>query len=360
MSHWETASATAAQWDGWLHTFPHAHVYQSSAWAAYKQAAGWQCVRFVLRGEDSDGADGGVPSAMMQGLVKRVPLFGGMMWVPGGPLWRAVPSAIESAALARAVGTSSAARYVRLFDLSEAVVEHAPSGSYVPFVPQATPLAVEAEVRGYAVPWRRPQVPNGSGVSVLIDVTQPRAVWLEAMTSKHRYYVRRALREPVQWKAGNELAQLDALATLTSAMGRIKGAAHQRSVDELQAQCAALGPSVMTLVGYLDGQAVSGCQVLRWGTMAIYATAATNEAGRAISAAYAMIAELRDLLRAEGVVALDFGGIDPGNPAARGVDHFKRGFGRTATYAGEWEWAASPLARTLGNLAVWLRRGRCA
>ena len=351
MSIWHASSATNAQWDAWLRTFPGAHVYQSSAWARYKQLAGWQSVRLLLSADTGDAGGDNTPRALVQGLIKRAPLIGGMMWVPGGPVWRGVPLTQAKAALGEALGMASGARYVRLFDMSE--VRAVPAAAD-PFAAVGQPDAAPV----YAAPWRRPQVRNGSGASVLIDVLQAREAWLAAMTGKHRYTVRRALREPVQWRTGNDAPQLAALATLTGEMSRIKGAAHRRAADQLLAQSAALGSSVLTLVGYLDGQPVTACQVLRWETIAIYATAATNQAGRAISAAYAMIAELRDLLRAAGVEALDFGGIDPHNPAARGVDHFKLGFGgRTLAYAGEWEWAASPLARVLGNFAVRVRRG---
>ena len=345
MTIWYTASATNAQWDAWLRTFPGAYVYQSNAWARYKQLAGWQSVRLFLPGDDN------APRALVQGLIKRAPLLGGMMWVPGGPVWRGVPLVEANVALGEALGRASGARYVRLFDMSEVrAVPGSADGSAAASGPNAAPA--------YAVPWRCPKVRNGSGASVLLDVTQARDAWLAGMTGKHRYYVRRALREPVQWRTGNDGLQLAALAALTVEMSRIKGAAHQRAEDELQAQSTALGSHVLTLVGYLDGRPVTACQVLCWETMAIYATAATNEAGRSISAAYAMIAELRDVLRVAGVETLDFGGIDPHNPAARGVDHFKMGFGgRTLFYAGEWEWAASPLARALGNLAVRVRRG---
>ena len=330
MKTWETVNPSSLQWDGWLREFSGAHVFQSSGWAAYKQAAGWGCVRLICPDEM------GRPCAMLQALIKPVPMLGSLLWAAGGPLWRTAPKPEESAALAAALGSLPGARYVRVFDMST-MQNH------------------------YAPPWQRPSVSNGSGATVLLDVVPARDRWLVGATAKHRYYVRRALREPLEWRVGNDAAQFAALAKLTGEMSQIKNATHQRTAADLQVQATLLGSSVITLVGYLDGQPVSGCQVLLWGTMAIYATAAANLAGREISAAYAMIAQLREVLRAESVVTLDLGGIDPLNPAAGGVDHFKLGFGgRTVSYSGEWEYAASPLYRALGNLAVRLRRGRQA
>ena len=327
MSEWRIFDGEGAAWDSALQKFSSTHIYQSTGWAGYKKAAGWDCVRLTLSGED------GVPCAMVQALFKRVPLLGALLWAPGGPVWKSAPQPDDTNLLAEALRAAAGASYARLFDMSEAAHSYTPR-------------------------WQRPWVPNGSGASVLVDVTLPREEWLSKVSSKHRYYVRQALRELIQWRIGNDDDQLAALAALTEEMSRLKGAAHQRDQDELRALCSALGTGVLTLIGYMDGQPVTGCQVLRWGEMAIYATAATNWTGRSISAAYAMTAELRDVLRSGGVTTLDFGGIDPGNPAARGVDHFKGGFGgRTVNYAGEQEWASSPLARAMGNLAVRLRRG---
>jgi lipid II:glycine glycyltransferase (peptidoglycan interpeptide bridge formation enzyme) len=81
--------------------------------------------------------------------------------------------------------------------------------------------------------------------------------------------------------------------------------------------------------------------------------AATNEMGRKISAAYAMISELFVNLKSKGVEVFDFGGIDPGNLNAQGVDHFKKGFGgKIIEHLGEWESIPSETLRFFLNIGL--------
>jgi lipid II:glycine glycyltransferase (peptidoglycan interpeptide bridge formation enzyme) len=87
--------------------------------------------------------------------------------------------------------------------------------------------------------------------------------------------------------------------------------------------------------------------------------AATNNAGRNSSAAYSMITNLLSHLAGKGVKKFDFGGIDPGNLAAQGVDHFKMGFGgKIKQPLGEWEFMSSELARFGMNLGLLKSRRR--
>lgn len=87
-----------------------------------------------------------------------------------------------------------------------------------------------------------------------------------------------------------------------------------------------------------EGRPATSCLVLTLADKAFYLLAATGTDGRRISAAYAMVFKLFELLKSRGVTRFDFGGIDPLSPSARGVDHFKRGFGgEIVEYLGEWE-----------------------
>lgn len=331
MTAWQQIDEAQARerWDGWLAYFDDAYVYQSTGWAEYKRHAGWAVLRQVISGDD------GIPRAMAQAFVKRVPVLGPMLWIPGGPVWRGVRHGEDMHALAAHLRQAARPWFVRQFQMSR-------SGT-----------AGEG-------PWRRPTAPNGSGASVLVDVTAPFEEWIKQIASKHRYTVRRARREPIEWRTGNDTQQLAALAQLANELSDLKrGTGQASSPSDLQALCAALGSNVITLTGFLGGSPVAGCQVLRWGRTAIYATAAANQGGRDLSAAYAMIAELREVLRGAHVTEFDFGGIDPQNPAARGVDHFKLGFaGRTISYDGEWDWGSSRFTRWLGNFSIALRRRR--
>ena len=127
----------------------------------------------------------------------------------------------------------------------------------------------------------------------------------------------------------------------------------------LNALAAAFQDSCLTLIGRHEGRSVTGCLVLLHPPAAFYWRAATNEEGRAVSAAYAMILELLENLRVRGITRLDFGGITPPSARDPGVSHFKRGFGgRSLEYLGELEWATSPGWRRAVNFLVRIREGK--
>jgi lipid II:glycine glycyltransferase (peptidoglycan interpeptide bridge formation enzyme) len=104
---------------------------------------------------------------------------------------------------------------------------------------------------------------------------------------------------------------------------------------------------------------VTSCLAQVFGKKAFYMVASTNEKGRDVSAAYAMVEVLIQQLRARGITQFDFGGIDPVNKSASGVNHFKCGFGGQITeYLGEWEAASSEIIRRTLNFAIRQRGGR--
>jgi lipid II:glycine glycyltransferase (peptidoglycan interpeptide bridge formation enzyme) len=87
--------------------------------------------------------------------------------------------------------------------------------------------------------------------------------------------------------------------------------------------------------------------------------AATNDLGRNTCAAYSMVPNLLKHLASKGIKRFDFGGIDPGNPGAAGVDHFKKGFGGSIVESlGEWEFMSSNAARFLINFGILKSGGR--
>jgi len=117
------------------------------------------------------------------------------------------------------------------------------------------------------------------------------------------------------------------------------------------------GDDSAILVGYAGHEPVTGCMVLMAGQTASYVLAATGDAGRKVSAAYAMVWQLLTRLKARGVACFDFGGLSPAAPGMAGVDHFKRGFGgRVVEYLGEWEFASPRCLRTVVDLVL-ARRG---
>ena len=80
-------------------------------------------------------------------------------------------------------------------------------------------------------------------------------------------------------------------------------------------------------------------------------SAASNNEGRKANLAYAMIPILFNHLKEKGIIHFDFGGIDPANSEAKGVDHFKKGFGgEIIEHLGEWDSARISFLRFIMNI----------
>ena len=325
-----------ASWDGLALPAADASVFQSWRWGEYKRSAGWEPERWVARG------DSGNPVALVQILVKRAFLGVRVGWAPGGPLFR-LPGATPETLAASLGGLAVHLRrheprcYVR-FD------------SYVPGEP-ALSWAMGATCA-------RPSARINTGFTSVLDLRPSPDEILAAMTAKHRYYVRRALGEPIEWRSGNDPEVIGDLLSLNREMVERKALDDSIGLDkaEIARLCTSLGDRALLLVGRGGGEPLCACLVLRYGASAFYFAAATGERGRTIGASYALLFRLIEVLRHAGVARLDLGGLDPRSPAA-GVNHFKGGFGGALVeYLGEWEWSSSSIATTAVNLAVRARR----
>jgi lipid II:glycine glycyltransferase (peptidoglycan interpeptide bridge formation enzyme) len=131
------------------------------------------------------------------------------------------------------------------------------------------------------------------------------------------------------------------------------------SATDLNAMYEQLKENILIVQGSMDNQPAVTCLVLIFGTNAFYMVAAANALGRQNSASYAMIETLVSELSARGVQSFDFGGLDPANLAAAGVNHFKSGFGGSLVeQVGEWEYSRSQLLRALVNGLIGVKGGR--
>ena len=102
---------------------------------------------------------------------------------------------------------------------------------------------------------------------MLLDLTDDEAVWLDSIESKHRYYVRKSRSAGLIWQYGDDDTVLGALADLTLRMEREKGLPSRGMSSVGLTRLRTLLPGVpRVLVGYLDGEAVTACLVLRRGS----------------------------------------------------------------------------------------------
>jgi hypothetical protein len=198
--------------------------------------------------------------------------------------------------------------------------------------------------------WKFAYKPILSGISVLINTITEQKKWLTEIKGKHRYYIKKALSEDVNWVYGQQLNLLKDLNTIVLEMINKKGL----NIPPVPVSLFNfyLHKNIRLLIGYVNDKPISGCLVLIVGSKMNYLTAATIDKGRDLNAAYAMIYHLREKIVMEGVTEFDFGGINPTAESAKGVDHFKLGFGERLDYLGEVEFCNPSIFRYPINILL--------
>ena len=331
MLKWKVWGGSGESWDALLMDLRDYCVYQYFGWGEHKANYGWKPCRLTatLNGETV---------SMAQVLVRHFPFGVTLAWVPGGPVG---PAEAWGESFAKALRLALRVRhlYCRINSMGE----------------QTEGESQRLQSSG----WRRPVSALLSGRSILVDMSLSERDWLASIDSKHRYYVKRSSAAAISWVYGEANSLQKDFAWLTRQLRLDKRADLIETDPEMLVRMSSFLPgSVQILVGYLEGQPVTGCLILVQQEKAYYASAATVGLGRKVSAAYSMVAKLRGLLKAQRVTHFDFGGINPGVLGASGVDHFKRGFGgREIGYLGEWDWATSSLLRYTANYLIKRRAG---
>ncbi len=329
----------AQGWDSLLLQARDYTVFQSYGWGEYKRTAGWRPLRYVARNK------GGKVTGMAQLLLKLLPLGFGMAWAPGGPALRFEAGGAEP------VGRDLLGLLVEMHSRYPRVLVRFHS-----HIPHDSGLAY-----GFNQACRRPFFKINSGYTIHMNLVALGNEFARGMTSKHRYYVKKADGTPLRWESGCSDRDITALVNIHREMVTNKNvptiATSEAEIVSLRNAVGEHGLTILT--GYLNDEPVTSCLTFDFGRKSIYMVAATGNKGRQVSAAYAMVARLISLLQQKGIEHFDFGGIDPVSASAEGVNHFKRGFGGDIVeYLGEWEAARTEWLRWGMNLAIWKRGGR--
>jgi hypothetical protein len=323
------AAEQAPVWDALMDRAGDATFFQAPAWGEHKRAAGWEPELWITQG--------GAALSGMQVLLKRLPLGRRLAWVPGGPMTELPGCAPE---LAGELLGSWLAGFRKRGGVYARFRLHRPASP-----DWAARLGDELS---------RPGRKINSGVTLRFELSLSQEELRRGWTSKHRYYVKQAEAAGLEWTWGNDAALVGEMTSLYREMAAAKALSARLFEPEAIGKLSDLfGDRAVLLIGRLAGKAVTGCLTMRTGRTAFYLLAATSAAGREVSAAYAMVPRLWTVLQELGVERFDFGGIDPGNERAKGVDHFKKGFGGAAVeYLGEWDWAPYEWLRRAANVAI--------
>lgn len=307
MVTWAAFEGSDEAWDARIAPLAESNVFQSSAWARHKAASGWRPVRLAC----------GV--AAVQGLVRRLPGGGRVLWARGGPLGD--PSAWNAAlreGLLRAAG--GAAAYARV----------------CPYRPACGPGVGALQGSG----WRRPSRPLDGNSTFRLDLAAEEPL---APSANWAHNLRRGLARAgaAQDWPDPDPAEME---RLYLGMEAYKGLAPQHRAADLASMTKALGNRMILRRVVVDGRtaAMRACGV--FGRVAMDLLAAAAPEARKVYASYVLLASLVTDARRAGANAYDLGGADAA--AAKGVADFKKGTGAAAvTTLGEWDCAAPAFAR---------------
>ena len=334
MVEWRLLADTddAGTWDENLLACNYYNVFQSFDWGEYKRCSGWIPSRYIAQNK------GEAVVAMAQILTK--PFHGGvkLCWSAGGPLF-----------CLRNIKVKNIPAILRM--LYGKVLEVNGKRSVIRFYSHAdnTPdLSYQMSRICY-----RSVFKINSGYSIRMDLSQPIEAILAAMTSKHRYYVKKALMPEIQWRAEKDLNAVQGFLLLHNEMLNQKRLGSSKlDVKEIFNMLNTLKENAFIFSGFLNSQQVTSCLVLTFGDKAFYMLAATGSKGRESNLAYSMTYKLFEYLKKRDINEIDFGGIAPFSAAA-GVNHFKSGFGgEILEYLGEWDCSNSDWLRWGLNLAI--------
>jgi serine/alanine adding enzyme len=227
------------------------HPLQSAAWGDLKERFGWRAVRLST-------ADG---DAAAQMLIR--PLFGlAVAYVPRGPVFSGRREADEAliGAITRRARRSRAA-FVRL----------------EPDVPEGTSEAAHLDQLLGGRRFRTSSRLVQPRASLTVDLTANEDDLLASFSKGHRADIRRAERDGVKVRTGDE-ADADTLHALLQATQQRKAFAIHTAAY-YRALLRAFGGSARLFVAEHAGAAVGASLVIAWGRHGIYLVAGSNEQG---------------------------------------------------------------------------------
>ncbi len=332
MFKWEllTDNNASRNWDKNLARFTDCSPFQSYAFGQYHRNLGWQ--PYYWTATDKNGAT----AAMCSGLLRSFPLGFGILWCLGGPVGNV--QAWDDSLRKTILETTGLKRLYFRFrcDRQRNVTD-----------------ALFLSHRG----WAHSIFPMVSSFSLELDLTENKDMLFSKFSRRWRRNLRVAEQNNLTIKlcVGSDVEEIS---QVYAEMEAWKNLPPQFSPEKLE---NLFKYAKSNLIFYRcedeSGNLICfrGCLIL--GNRACDYLAATTEKGREKRASYAVLRQMLDHCRDQGIEIYDLGGIDPWtNP---GVYAFKKETGaREVEFLGEWDWATSPALRLLGNWAIGRRQNR--
>jgi len=320
-------------WDQILSQSIDYNIFQSFNWGELKKTSGWKPLRLI--GKDKSGQI----VSIVQLLEKKLPFGCGFLWAPGGPILKFKNSVTKDYgnylnSLIQILIQDNRNSLIR-FQIQEKI---SPESSY-----QISKIL------------KKPISRLTSGFTIHHDLSSYDDNPSRLMTAKHKYYYNRAIKNEIKWNFEFNELNFKSLIDLHNSMIISKKVKQPKLGMDLYFKLKNFfnDDNFTLLIGYQNETPITSCLTYNFGRKSIYMIAATNKLGREINIAYAMIPKLLLNLKKANIEHLDFGGIDPYNSSAEGVDHFKRGFGgKIIENIGEWEYARTSTLRILYNIGL--------
>ena len=332
---WKLFSPTLKynDWDSMLQDLDGHNIFQSSLWGNYKKCNGWIPRHIILLNSDREVI------YAFQALSKIIFKLVNIIWVPGGISYHSenakkinIQDAIRPMIKA-SIGENTIYNYFRINFCQNGYFHNKIYKNRILF---------------------KPKVKINSGLTIIIDINKTDEELLMSMRKKHRYYVRKALKENLQWDYSINEKNINDYFYAQNIMVENKGLKSQLlSLEDFKLLFNHMSDSIVMISGRYKEQLVSACVIFIFGNKAFYYKAVTTTIGRERNSSYAMIFKSIIHLKSLGITKFDFGGIDPDNIKAKGVDHFKKGFGGYITDdLGELDWSKNILLRLIMNIGI--------
>lgn len=319
----------ASAWDSALLSLPQPHVLQSWAWGETKTQTGWRARRLVWREGDRPVA---AAALLARRLNARLPLA--VAYVPKGPILDWADAGRVEAVLARLE--------------AEARSAHAIFVKIDPDVRADTPVGAAVAAALARRGWRPSREQIQYRNTVVSDLAPDEEALLAGMKPKWRYNIRLAERRGVSVRDGAaaDLPAFYAMYAETGARDRflVRPFDYYRAIwDRFLAE--RLG---RLLLAEVDGAAVAGLFLFRFGSTAWYFYGASTAQGRELMPNHALQWAALRWARAAGCTRYDWWGapdvLDESDPLW-GVFRFKQGFGGEFTpWIGAWDYPANRAA----------------
>ena len=333
----EPLSGDAAEWRAVTAAFAdHSLIQQWEFGEAKARCGRWEVIRLILR---ENGVRGGV-----QCMVRRLPGFGGLVWINRGPLWRRRTDEVEVA---------EPEPVLRALHRYWAIDRR----MYLRVAPPMEDRPAAREVMGNC---GFSPIAGSEWVSARVDLSLSEERLRGGLKQKWRNCLNKAERLGMVCHCGTDDASLSLL--IDDYRDLLDGKGFRTSVSpKLIVHLQKLLPQqqrAWVFHATLGAEHLGSIMVARYADHAEYLVGAVNGRGRQVNAGHFLLWQAVCTARTSGCRWFDLGGAHP-QKSPPGIYRFKAGLnGIPYRLVGEWETAQGLVGRVTQLLVHWLAPGK--